>query len=81
MTTYPGDSARPWAKGMREIVLLRLDDLKTATVSEVAAACGMRPGAIGPRLTELAELGLVRWWRVSPRGQRGQPKKVWTRTP
>lgn len=76
----PGDGRRRWAAGMRAMILDKLHELSTATVAELAAALGFSPGAIGPRLTELAELGQVRSWRVQPRGP-GQPKKVWTRTP
>ena len=76
----PDDRRRPWARGCRELVLLHLDKLGTATVGELAASVGLRPAVIGPRLTELHALGQVRCWRVKPRG-RGQPRKVWTRTP
>lgn len=75
-----GDGRRRWAAGMRALILGKLDELGTATVAELAQALGFRSAAIGPRLTELAELQQVRSWRVQPRGP-GQPKKVWTKTP
>lgn len=75
-----GDGCRPWAAGARELVKLHLKRLGTATVAELAASIGtLSAGAIGPRLTELDQLGHARWWRVKPRGP-GQPKKVWTLT-
>lgn len=72
------DRRRPWAAGMRELVWRRLASLGTATVAELSASLGFAPSAIGPRLTELAELGQARSWRVTSKGKRGQPKKVWT---
>ena len=75
---HPGDRARPWAKGMRGLVLTCLHALGTATVEELATATGKGASAIGPRLTELGELGQARSWSVVSHGRRGRPKKVWT---
>ena len=47
---HPGDRARPWAKGLRSLILAYLNGLGTATVAELAAASGKAAGAIGPRL-------------------------------
>ena len=76
--TIQGDLRRPWAAGMRELVMLHLRQLGTASVDELAQSIGQSPAAIGPRLTELAQLQQVRSWSVIPRGKRGRPRKIWT---
>lgn len=70
---------RPWAKGLRRLVIWHLARISSATVDDLAELCGQRRECIAPRLTELAYLGEVEVCGTCPRqpGERGQPRKVW----
>ena len=80
MRTHPGDSSRPWAKGMRALVLRVLTNEDAPMTSwDIAAATGKPSIDIGPRLTELSELGyIVEVGTVPNPCGTGRPLKRWS---
>jgi predicted ArsR family transcriptional regulator len=73
------DKHRPWASGLRSLILLKLAAHGPQTTHELANACQVSQTALAPRLSELEALGQVRdtgHRRRSVSG-RGRPLKVW----
>lgn len=80
MKDHPGDVRRPWAKGIRAMVLKVLTDREAPMTSwDLAGATGKPSIDIGPRLTELAELGYIETAGTTPNPcGTGRPLKLWT---
>jgi len=79
MKDHPGDVRRPWAKGIRALVLRVLTDRdEPMTTWDLAEATGKPSIDIGPRLTELAELGYIAQAGTIPNPcGTGRPLKLW----
>lgn len=73
------DSNRPWAAGLRSLILLKLSDLGPMTTHELATACQVSPDAVAPRMTELEDRGDVRdtGRRKSSVSGKGRKQKIW----
>lgn len=80
MKDHPGDVRRPWAKGMRSLVLKVLTEADAPmTTWDLATATGKPSIDIGPRLTELSELGYVSECGSVPNPcGTGRPLKRWS---
>lgn len=76
------DFDRPWAKGLRSLILHHLHERGPMTTHEAADFCQVSVTAIAPRFTELQELGLVRdtGERRHSISGRGRTQKVWEAT-
>ncbi len=74
------DKLRPWAAGLRALIVRKLHAHGPMTTRELALSCQVSLEAIAPRLSELEELGAVfdSGRRVSPTSGRGRKLKVWT---
>lgn len=77
MTPTQRNDPRRWARGLRMLCLRLLERHGPTSVSELAALASQPPANIGPRLSELADAGLVVCTDLRRSGGRGQPAKVW----
>jgi predicted ArsR family transcriptional regulator len=76
------DFDRPWARGLRGLMLKKLCEQGPMTSREMATACEVSEKAIAPRWTELETMGLVHDTgnrRHSISGK-GRTSKVWEAT-
>lgn len=73
------DFNRPWAAGLRKLILHRLRSQGPQTTHELAAGCQVSPDAIAPRMTELEALGEAHdtGRRKSSVSGKGRKQKVW----
>ncbi len=76
------DFDRPWAKGLRSLILKKLVELGPMTTHEAATACQVNVTAAAPRFSELEARGLVRdtGRRRHSISGRGRTQKVWEAT-
>jgi predicted ArsR family transcriptional regulator len=76
------DFHRPWAIGLRSLMLKKLCEQGPLTSRDMANACQVSEKAVAPRWTELALLGLVRdtGRRKHSISGRGRTQKVWEAT-
>jgi predicted ArsR family transcriptional regulator len=77
------DPDRPWAKGLRELILVHLTERGPMTPRELANFCQVKVEAVAPRMTELLAQGRVRDTgerRHSVSGK-GRTQKVWEALP
>ncbi len=72
-----GEDVRPWAKGLRHLVLWHLARSGPASARDLAALASQPPANIAPRLSELAAAGQVECFGLVRSGGRGRPEKVW----
>ena len=76
------DFDRPWAKGLRSLILKHLVEQGPMTTRDAANACQVSEKAAAPRFSELEQQGLVRDTgerRHSVSGK-GRTLKVWEAT-
>lgn len=73
------DFNRPWAAGLRSLIVLKLQQNGPQTTHELATACQVSPDAIAPRMTELEALGEAHdnGRRKSSVSGKGRKLKVW----
>lgn len=72
------DFDRPWASGLRALVLKKLREHGPQTAHELATACGVGVEALRPRLTELHQAGeIVPGARRPGTNGRGRRQAVW----
>lgn len=77
------DFSRPWAAGLRSLILLKLETLGPMTTRELATACQVSPEAVAPRMSELEGLGEARdtGRRKSSVSGKGRKQKIWQSNP
>ena len=73
------DFERPWAKGLRALMLCKLKELGPLDTHQAANACQVSPDAVAPRWSEMEALGEVRdtGLRHHSISGRGRRLKVW----
>lgn len=73
------DFSRPWAAGLRALILCKLESLGPMTTHELATACQVSPEAIAPRMTDPEMRDQVRdtGRRKSSVSGKGRKQKIW----
>lgn len=73
------DFNRPWAAGLRSLIMLKLLANGPQTTHELATACQVSPDAIAPRMSELEALGeaVDSGRRKASVSGKGRKLKVW----